>query len=116
MKLGKPSNVRGSSWRCLLALVTTLLSTAPSTAGELRVASSILSPLRTSEVPAAEAGVLHQLTVREGDEITAGATIGLVDARRQQLLAGVARQDLAYARREAQSDVRIRLALSLIHI
>lgn len=79
-------------------------------AAEVRVASAILAPLHSCEAPAAEAGVLLSLDVREGDEVAAGEVIGAVDARRERLQADIARVDLAMARREAESDIRVRLA------
>ena len=82
-----------------------------SLAETIEVASSILTVSETVKVAAPEAGVLRELAVHEGMRLKQGAPIGEVDAREQQLSVEVIRQDLAIARSESESDVRIRLAV-----
>jgi macrolide-specific efflux system membrane fusion protein len=91
---------------------TFALAVCPSAtfAKQIDVPSSILTVSETVKIPAPEAGVLRELAVHEGMLLEQGAAIGEVDAREQQLAAEVIRQDLAIARSESESDVRVRLA------
>lgn len=79
-------------------------------ARQVDVPSSILTVSESVKIPAPEAGVLRELVVHEGMLLQQGAAIGEVDSREQQLAAEVIRQDLAIARSESESDVRVRLA------
>ncbi|CAL1151156.1 unnamed protein product [Cladocopium goreaui] len=74
------------------------------------VRSSILTVAEAVAVPAPQSGVLLELNVREGATLSAGQSIAQIDAREQRLHAELVRQDLAIARRESESDVRVRLA------
>lgn len=96
----------------LLSVGATLLACCPlvSFAETIEVASSILTVSETVKIPAPEAGVLRELVVHEGMQLSQGAAIGEVDAREQQLSAEVIKQDLAIAKSESESDVRVRLA------
>ncbi|QDV77511.1 dihydrolipoamide acetyltransferase [Planctomycetes bacterium K2D] len=109
MKRSTRSAAAGSE---LLLLGAMLLACCPAVtlAETIEVASSILTVSETVKVPAPEAGVLRELVVHEGMRLEQGATIGEVDAREQQLSAEVIEQDLAIARSESESDVRVRLA------
>lgn len=80
-------------------------------AAEIRIESSILTVSESVRVPAPQAGVLRELRVREGTRVARGDALGEVDAREQQYQSDVIRQDLAVARRESESDVRVRLAV-----
>lgn len=62
------------------------------------------------QVPAPQAGVLSDLRAYEGMRLERDAVVAGVDAREQEFQAEVIRQDLSVARRESESDVRIRLA------
>lgn len=109
MKRSKPSAAAGSS-RPLLFVVWLGWLALPAAADEIRIASSILTVSETVQVPAPAAGILRDLNVHEGMRLVKDASIAGVDAREQEFEAEVIRQDLTIARRESESDVRIRLA------
>ncbi|MEO0530354.1 MAG: HlyD family efflux transporter periplasmic adaptor subunit [Planctomycetota bacterium] len=109
MRRLKRSNAAGSEVASIAVTVIGLLC-ASVTAAEVRVPSAILTVGGTLELPAPAAGVLRKLTIHEGERITAGAAIAEVDSREPRLDADVIKQDLAVARRESESDVRVRLA------
>lgn len=94
----------------MAALLIACFTPGVVSADEIRIASSILTVSEEVEVPAPEAGVLRELAIREGATLSEGDRIGEVDSREQRLTAAAIEQDLAAARREAESDVRVRLA------
>ncbi|MGL4513970.1 MAG: efflux RND transporter periplasmic adaptor subunit [Lacipirellulaceae bacterium] len=98
--------------RTAIAIITGLVQAAllAQTAAERYEASAILAPAESAEAPAPDAGILRDLTVREGGRVAAEATIARIDSREQSLLAAVAQEDLSVATRESQSDVRVRVA------
>lgn len=93
-----------------MAIAAIALSPAALVAKQIDVPSSILTVSETVKIPAPAEGVLRELAVHEGMLLQQGAAIGEVDSREQQLDVEIIRQDLAIARSESESDVRVRLA------
>jgi multidrug efflux pump subunit AcrA (membrane-fusion protein) len=62
------------------------------------------------ELPAKEPGVLVKLTVKQGDKVEAGQTIGLVDDTEPQMQKKVADYARAAAYKRAKDDVEVRFA------
>lgn len=110
MKRSKRSAVVGSKLAHAGVVVVIALIAGAASAAEVRVDSAILTVGGTIDLPAPAAGVLRELTIHEGERLRAGAPIAEVDSREPRLNAEVVRQDLAVARRESESDVRVRLA------
>lgn len=78
--------------------------------GLIEIPSAILTAVESVEAPAPEAGVLSELSVREGSQVVAAQVIGRIDGAAEQLAIEQVEADLAMARRESQSDVSVRLA------
>lgn len=120
MKRGKSYSVVGSepwrrSVRRSVALVcaaagTMASATGSATADPIVVASGILSASEGVDVPAPGAGILRRSRAVEGRRVREGEVLARVDAAEQQLEAAVVEQDLLLSQREAESDIRTRLA------
>lgn len=93
-----------------LVLAACLGWCAGAAGADLRVEASILTVSESVKVAAPAAGVLRNLAAREGARLRPGELLAEVDSREASLEADVIRQDLAVARRESESDVRVRLA------
>lgn len=95
---------------CSSAVVIAAAWSADARGAEIRVASALLSLAEAVDVPAPDAGLLRDVTVREGSTVSADQVIATVDPREHRFAADLIRHDLRLARRESQSDIRVRLA------
>ncbi|QDU88484.1 p-hydroxybenzoic acid efflux pump subunit AaeA [Pirellulimonas nuda] len=115
MKPGKHYNEFGSKrrWVCIglyACVVACCAGASAASDAAIEVPSAILTAAQSVEAPAPEAGVLVDLSVREGSTVKAGQVIGRIDGAAQQLAIEQVEADLAMARRESKSDIRVRLA------
>lgn len=116
MKRSKRSNAGCSSVSFTRTLATAAWLTLGATGAiassgdDIVVESSILTISEVVEAPAPQSGVLLEQHAREGMALVAGQPIASIDPREARLHVEVVRQDLAIARRESESDVRVRLA------
>jgi len=78
----------------------------------VRLSHCLVSLIDDVEVPAENAGVLTELSVKEGDYLEMGAAIGLVDDRIAANQAASARADLAAARARAESLLETEYAVA----
>ncbi len=86
-----------------------LLSTSVSAGESITMNNLVVTVIDQVDVPARETGMLETLSVREGDHVTAGQTIGNLDSRQVELQAKLAQADLriAMARVATQADSRL---------
>jgi len=76
----------------------------------LLVDSVILAAVEEVEVPAQEAGILADLSVAEGAMVETGQTLARVDDAEARLERDRAQIELDNARRNAENDIKIRVA------
>ncbi len=98
----------------MIALAATLALTGPqpeTPAQDPGVVESCLVTLEDErEIPAQEAGVLWELNVIEGQQVTKGEVLGRVDDRMAKKQEEVSQYKLTAARAEAENDVNVRYA------
>jgi macrolide-specific efflux system membrane fusion protein len=68
--------------------------------------------IEEAQVPAKEAGVLLDVPVKEGQEVTVGQTLGQIDDRKVLMDARAAQAKLDVAEVTASNDVKIRYAIA----
>ena len=95
----------------LLVLVPSALAAA-----EVQVSSVLVKLLDEVEVPAREAGVLENVTVREGQMVEAGAPLAHVDDAAAKFDWRRAQTELLAARKQAESDVKVRFARKSLEV
>ncbi len=97
--------------RTALPIVFSLFVVATATGAEesIMMKDMVVTVIDQVDVPARETGVLEKLSVREGDHVTTGQTIGNLDLRQVDLQAKLAQADLeiATARVATQADSRL---------
>ena len=76
----------------------------------ITVDSALLTVAEQAEVPARDSGLLVEITVREGDLVTAGARIARLDDGEAKLAEMKAAIDLKRAQSLAANDIKVRLA------
>lgn len=76
----------------------------------LRVSSVLVTALENIETPAQEAGLLVDLSVREGAIVRQDDLLGRIDDAEIRLEYGRAEIELRNARRQAENDIEIRVA------
>ncbi|WP_350210248.1 HlyD family efflux transporter periplasmic adaptor subunit [Botrimarina sp.] len=96
--------------RLAIGLVACLAASLACAEEPIVVEPALLTLAESVDAPAPESGLLVAFSATEGQAVTEGEVLGRVDARAEQLAAAVAREDLRVARREAGTDVRVRLA------
>jgi multidrug resistance efflux pump len=74
------------------------------------VPGCLVSPLEEAQVPAQEAGVLVELSAREGQQVAVGDVLGQVDAAQAEIGQRVAGLQLAVAQERATNDINLRYA------
>jgi RND family efflux transporter MFP subunit len=79
-------------------------------AADLEIDSVVINLIAEAEVPAEEAGVLAEITVREGQRVKAGDLLARIDDRDAALDVAKARIILEQANDLAANDVKIRRA------
>jgi len=97
----------------VLALIATVLMVQSSTAEDknvIPIESVLVTTLEKADVPAQEAGVLIALKVREGDMVTAGQPLALMNDKIAKLQRDRAAVELKLARAHAENDVKFRYA------
>ncbi len=96
----------------LILLLVLLLSSAVAAEDQqpLLVDSVILAAVEEVEVPAQEAGILADLSVAEGAMVETGQTLARVDDAEARLERDRAQIELDNARRNAENDIKIRVA------
>lgn len=92
----------------LLALAMAADSAAPK--AEPFIASCQITSIDSQSVPAADAGVLTILAVKEGSQVTEGMEIGRIDDSEAQAMWDVKRLEYDVANLTAESDIDIRHA------
>lgn len=95
-------------WACLGAWLATAPLASPGQ--DLVIEGALVLILDEVEVPSQEAGQLIELTVREGSTVAAGQVLARLEDTEAQLALARAEEELAIARRKAESDVRVRFA------
>ncbi len=75
-----------------------------------RAQSATLALINEADVPAANPGVLMEISVREGDTVQKGAAVAQVDSREADVKLRLAQYELNAAAEEAKNDVRVRAA------
>lgn len=79
-------------------------------AAPVPVQSVLIRLIDEAEVPARELGVLASISAAEGQLVREGAELARLDDRQAQLLQQKAQAELDVARKEAESDVEVRVA------
>lgn len=95
-------------WALSISLVAITLT--PAARAEETSIDAVLTVLKEIQVPAREAGILAELSVRPGDTVTAGRILGRLDETRVKLVRGQAKLELTNAQRLAENDLKLRLA------
>ncbi|OHB79234.1 MAG: hypothetical protein A2V98_06025 [Planctomycetes bacterium RBG_16_64_12] len=101
----------------LIALATSLLLAGPqpgsaeeAPAESYTIPGCLVTLIEDVDVPAQEAGVLKELLVREGDEVSKGDPLGRIDDELEQKLKKVAEYKLQVAQKEAGNDYSVQAA------
>jgi RND family efflux transporter MFP subunit len=79
-------------------------------ADEIEIPSVLIKLIEQVEVPARQAGVLEAIKVHEGQMVAAGAMLAQIEDADAQLDKRRAQLELAAARKQAESDVKVRYA------
>jgi macrolide-specific efflux system membrane fusion protein len=96
---------------CAIAQEATPGRTSPGEAEPgLQVEEVQLTLIEQVEVPAREAGVLQSVTAREGELVTEGQRLAVIDDAEAQLDKRRAEIELQIAREKAKNDVKVRLS------
>jgi macrolide-specific efflux system membrane fusion protein len=96
---------------CILLFVLVVGGGPFAVAGDRVVVDAVLlAPMEQAEVPAQEAGVLRQLTATEGQIVQVGDLLAQIDDQDARLEKSRAEIELNNARRNAQNDIRVRVA------
>lgn len=79
-------------------------------ATEITISGAVLTLIDQADVPAREAGVLMQLSVREGQIVEAGQLLGQIDDTDARLRETKAETEFLQARQAAENDIKVRFA------
>jgi RND family efflux transporter MFP subunit len=91
---------------CLLSLILTGVD--PST--ELKIDSAQLTLIEHADISANEAGLLNEISVKEGETVEVGDTLAVIDGREAELLCQRAETEVEEARSLAENDIKVRFA------
>ena len=98
----------------LMSLVTAsvlcLLFAGADTSAELQIDSAQLTLLEEAEVSASEAGLLSQLSAKEGESVAEGMPLAQLDDREAKLVRDRAETEVQVARALADNDITVRYA------
>jgi multidrug efflux pump subunit AcrA (membrane-fusion protein) len=92
-----------------VGLVALLIAGADPNA-EIRIESAQLTLIEQAEISASEAGLLTELSVREGATIEEGQLLARIDDRESKILRDRAATELVVAQAAARNDVTVRFA------
>ncbi len=99
-----------------LAMILLTLSARGAGAEEVQVSAVLIKLIEQVEVPAREAGVLETVAVREGEMVAAGAALAQIEDADARLDKQRAQLELAAARKQADSDVKVRYAKKSLEV
>ena len=103
-----------SRFTAVVALAGSLVWTGIARASDaVEVDSALLRLIEQVDVPAQEAGVLLELSAREGDTVAEGALLGKIKDTESLLARDRAKLELDIARRKAENDVSVRFARTI---
>jgi macrolide-specific efflux system membrane fusion protein len=111
---GKTAMIRNRILPVVLLVVVPLTSALA--AEEIQVSSVLIKLIEQVEVPARESGVLADVMVREGEMVAAGAPLAQIEDADAQLDKRRAQLELVGARRQAESDVKVRFAKKSLEV
>jgi macrolide-specific efflux system membrane fusion protein len=95
----------------LFSSTLTLLGTAAGNAADTIIVDSVLlTPIQEVEVPAQEAGILDRIVVREGTVVAQDELAAQLDDTDARLQRGRANLELQNTRRNAENDIKVRVA------
>ncbi|MGD9723900.1 MAG: efflux RND transporter periplasmic adaptor subunit [Pirellulales bacterium] len=101
----------------LLLAAALLIAGGPRLAAvEVQVSSVLVKLIEQVDVPAREAGALEKVTAREGDMVEAGASVAQIEDAAARFDKRHAELELAAARKEADSDVKVRFARKSLEV
>jgi macrolide-specific efflux system membrane fusion protein len=99
----------------LLLLVATFAAPVRG-ADDVQVSAVLVKLIEQVEVPAREAGVLASLAVREGEMVKSGAPLAQIEDTEAQFAKRAAAVELLAARKQAESDVKVRYARKSLEV
>jgi macrolide-specific efflux system membrane fusion protein len=104
--------------RLFVACTLVLLSLPWNALGaeQVAVSSVLIKLMEQVEVPARESGVLNDISVREGQMVSAGAVVAQIDDGEAKLERRRAELELAAARKQADNDVKVRYAKKSLEV
>lgn len=103
--------------RCIAFLFFTMTFAAPVRgADDVQVSAVLVKLIEQVEVPAREAGVLASLAVREGEMVKSGAPLAQIEDTEAQFAKRAAAVELLAARKQAESDVKVRYAKKSLEV
>ncbi len=94
----------------LLTVLTLLWAASGFAAEEIIIDSVLLTPVQEVEVPAQEAGILDRVVVSEGTVVRQDELAAQLDDTDARLQRGRAELELQNARRNAENDIKVRVA------
>lgn len=92
-----------------VCLISLMLMGADPTA-ELKIESAQLTLIEHADISASEAGLLIELSVKEGEAVEVGSTLAQIDGREAELLCQRAETEVEEARSLAENDIKVRFA------
>ena len=90
--------------------------TAEGSVGSVRLSQCLVSLIEEAHVPAQEAGILVELTAREGQQVAAGERLARIDDARTVTAQRVAGLKLKVAQEQAGNDINVRYAEAAAHV
>jgi macrolide-specific efflux system membrane fusion protein len=99
-------------------LLTAAVLALPGTlsAEDIQVSSVLVKLLDQVEVPARDEGVLQSISAREGEMVAAGAPLAQIEDADAQFKKRSAEMELIAARKQAESDVKVRFARKSLEV
>lgn len=77
---------------------------------DIRIESAQLTLIEQADISASEAGLVSQITVKEGQTIEEGAPLARLDDREARLMRLRAETEVAVARAQSDNDIKVRFA------
>lgn len=108
------SRVSVAVWAFILAMLS--LPASRTVAEGIEIDSILLTPVEEVEVPAQEAGILDKIAVREGAVVELGELIAGMDDADARLERGRAELELQNAQRNAENDIKVRVAKKAVAV
>jgi RND family efflux transporter MFP subunit len=102
---------------CIALLLLAATFAAPARgADDVQVSAVLVKLIEQVEVPAREAGVLASLAVREGEMVKSGVALAQIEDTEAQFAKRAAAVELLAARKQAESDVKVRYARKSLEV